>query len=189
VAAWQVDGLGIENCVVLNKMSGSMLLSRCPALLMEHTVICRPMISAFVLRNEPDQPATMNHNIFTDMLAKKAKHNIGLFAVDHRLRCPRMRNNVFFLRCFPPEQRHISGKATASDLKDYIADPLFVDPRFAGDSSSADRFGPDVMMHPNVDLDFDSFFARDPRVIKRGIGLRREAFADFPFVSKTTGGE
>jgi len=185
VTAWHVADLSIENCVILNKMSGGMALMQCPNLRVEHTVFGRPLISAFMLRNDKDQPAVMNHNIITDMLHKKAVLNINLLTVDHRLRCPQMRNNCFFLRCFPPEVRHIVGRSTALDLKDYIVDPLFADPRFAGDPSKEDQFGPDAMMNPRLDLDFDSFFATNPEVLKWDIGLQPRAFQDFRFSAGT----
>ena len=184
VTAWHVENLTIGNCVILNKMSGGMALTRCPNLLVEHTVFARPMITCFMLRNAKDERAVMNHNIFTDMLKKKAVLNINLFTVDHRLRCPRMRNNCFFLRCFPPEERHIIGKATAADLSDHIVDPLFADPRFTGDPTDATQFGPDRMMHPHLTLDFNSFFATNPEVVRRRIGLQPEAFKDFRFTAE-----
>ena len=46
----------------------------------EHRVA--PMIQAFVHRNEKQQLATMENCIFTDMLEKKAKLNIGLLCCD-----------------------------------------------------------------------------------------------------------
>lgn len=36
-------------------------------------------------------------------------------------------------------------------------------------------------MDLGLKLDFDSFFATNPEVIRRGIGLQPEAFKDFPF--------
>jgi hypothetical protein len=178
IAGWYVDDLFIENCVIMNKMSGSMILSRCPDLCMEHTVICRPMITAFHLHNEAGESAEMSHNIFTDMLRKKARLNIMLFYGS----CPQMRNNCYFLREFLPEERHLFGEKTAADLAEYIQDPVFADPKFADDPSpESEGFPPDRMTHPSVDLDFDSFFATNPVVVERGIGLQPEAFADFRF--------
>lgn len=43
------------------------------------------------------------------------------------------------------------------------------------------EFPPDRLMNPALALDFSSFFATDPEVVKRGIGLQREAFEDFHF--------
>jgi len=178
ISALQVDHLAIENCVMMNKMSGSMVLRQCPTLRMEHTVICRPMITCFYLLNEAKHSAVMNHNIFTDMLAKKAKHNIYLFYG----RCPQMRNNCYFLRQFPPEERHLFGKSTAADLKEHIHDPVFADPKFPGDPSpDTEGFPPDRLMQTSLDLDFSSFFATNPEVVKRGIGLQPAAFRDFGF--------
>jgi len=52
-----------------------------------------------------------------------------------------MRNNCFFLRCFPPDR----------------------------------------LMRASLKLDFDSLFATNPEVLRRGIGLQPFAFDDFDF--------
>ena len=85
VTAWDVDGLRVKNCVYLDKMGGMMIV-RCPNLRVSSCVIARPKIACFILRNEKDQPAIMENNIFTDMLKKKALHNINLFVVDGRIK-------------------------------------------------------------------------------------------------------
>ena len=40
-------------------------------------------------------------------------------------------------------------------------------------------------MDPAIKLDFDSFFATNPEVAKRGIGLQPDAFKDYRFRPKT----
>lgn len=178
ISAWEVERLVIENCVILNKMSGSMWLRDCPDLRMNHTVIGRPMITAFGITFPEDRPAVMRNNIITDMLRKKARHNIYLIYG----RCPQIHDTCFLLREFGPEERHIAGDYTAAELPEKIQDPVFADPQFAGDPDpDGEGFAPDRMMHTAVDLDFNSFFATNPIHIERGIGLQREAFRDFHF--------
>ena len=98
-----------------------------------------------------------------------------------------MRNNCYLVRCFPPAERKLFANNTIGQLEKYISTPLFADPLFAGDpgikGNPADKtgFAPDRMMEPDLKLDFDSFFATNPEVIKRGIGLQPEAFKDFNF--------
>jgi hypothetical protein len=182
VTAWHVSGLEIENCVTSNKMSGSMYLERCPDLRFANSVIARPMITAFCLRNTDSEPAVMENNIFTDMLDKKAALNINLFTVDNQLGGLRQRNNCYLLRRFPPAERALVGQRTAGDLADYISEALFADPGFAGVPGDDAGFAGDRVMSPAaMDFDFPAFFATSPEVAARGIGLQPEAFADFHF--------
>jgi len=190
ITAWHTADLLIRNCVMINKMSGSMHLERCPDLRLENAVVMRPMIQMLILRNDANQKATFSSVLFTDMLEKKAKLNIAMFAVDAELGCPAMNNCGFFMRCFPPHERAVKGRLTAFDLAQWIHDPLFGDPLFAGDPLKPDPCGdragfpPDRLASPGAAIDFDSFFATDPQYVKRGIGLDRAAFADFHFAGR-----
>jgi hypothetical protein len=188
LSAFYVRDLLVKNCVSINKMGGSMYTWRCPGLRVENTIFASPMIASFVHRNEKDQKALMENCIFTDMLAKKAALNIGLLCCDGHIDSFLMRNNCFFLRdCIPVEKRSLNGKATIGELGKYIVDPVFADPLFAGDpvvaglSTNKAGFPPDRMMDPSFKLDFNSYFATNPELIKRGIGLQPEAFKDFNF--------
>ena len=187
LSAMFIDHLTVRNCVNTYKMGGAMYIWRCPNLRVENSVFAEPMINSFILRNTKTQAANMDHNIFTDMLDKKAKLNIGLFAVDGEIEAFRQRNNAYFLRAFPAEERAINGTKTLAQLTAYISEPLVADPLFAGDPGLPGKpkdktgFSPDRLMDPTLALDFDSFFATNPELIKRGIGLQPEAFRDFKF--------
>ena len=148
---------------------------------------------AFVHRNAKQQPALMENCIFTDMLEKKAKLNIGVLCCDGERDAFQHRNNCYFLRdCIPLDQRALDGSRTASQLEQSILTPLFADPLFVGDPGVAGKptdkagFSPDRMMEPGLKLDFDSFFATNPELLQRGIGLQREAFKDFHFRQPVT---
>ena len=190
VLAWHVADLVIRNCVNTNKMAG-MLLTQCPNLRIENCVFARPMIHSFVHRNKADQTTFMDNNIFTDNLEKKAALNIAFLCVDGEINSFRQRNNCYFVRCFTPQDRVMNGtKATIKDMGQYLLDPLFADPMFAGDpgvkGNPADKsgFGPERLMDPALKADFDAFFATNPEVVRRGIGLQPEAFKDFRFDRK-----
>ena len=191
VSAFQIENLTIKNCINTYKFGG-MYFWRCPNLLIENCVFAEPMIMAFVLRNEKTQKATMRNCIFTDMLEKKAKLNIGVLCCDGAIDGFLNQNNCYFLRdVFPLEQRVLNGNKTIGQLGDYILDPQFADPQFAGDpgvkGNPQDKsgFSPDRMMDATFKVDFDSFFATNPELIQRGIGLQREAFQDFHFNRNT----
>ena len=141
------------------------------------------MISSFYLRNDTNQTANMDNNIFADMLQKKAIMNISLFTVDYYKDAFRQKNNCYLFRCFPPEERAIMGTNSVLFFKEHFEAPLFADPQFAGDPNPTNTAGfpPDRMMDPGLKLDFNSFFATNPEVVKRGIGLQPEAFKDFKF--------
>jgi hypothetical protein len=183
IVAWHVSDLFIKNCVTMNKMMGCYYFERCPGLRVENSVLCRPMISSFYLRNDTNQAANMDNNIFADMLEKKAKFNISLFTVDYYKDAFHQKNNCYFFRCFPPEERAIIGTNSVLFFKEHFEAPLFADPKFAGDPSPTNTAGfpPDRMMDPRLKLDFNSFFATNPEVVKRGIGLQPEAFRDYKF--------
>jgi hypothetical protein len=187
VAAYFVDGLLIKNCVNTYKFGG-MYFWRCPNLKIENTVFAEPMINAFVLRNLADQPSLMRNCIFTDMLDKKARLNLGVLCCDGDITGFRQENTCYFLRdCIPLDDRVLNGKAPLKELQPYILRPVFADPQFAGDpgvkGNPADKsgFSPDRMMDSSLALDFDSFFAENPELKRRGIGLEPEAFHDFHF--------
>jgi hypothetical protein len=188
VVASHVNRLTISNCVNTYKFGGGIYIWRCPNLLVHHCVFAEPMIHAFVLRNEKTQPSMLENCIFTDMLEKKAKLNIGLLCCDGEMQAFRNRNDCYFLRdCIPLKDRALNGGMTLDKLSPYLLDPIFADPMFAGDpgakGNAADKsgFSPDRMMEPALKLDFDSFFATNPELVKRGIGLQPAAFKDFHF--------
>ncbi|MFA7159347.1 MAG: hypothetical protein WC299_08590 [Kiritimatiellia bacterium] len=187
LSAFYVKDLLVKNCVSINKMGGSMYFWRCPDLRVENTVFASPMIASFIHRNEKEQKALMENCIFTDMLAKKAALNIGLLCCDGHIDSFLMRNNCYVLRdCIPVEKRALIGKATIGELGKYIVDPVFADPLFAGDpvvaglSTNTAGFPPDRIFKITK-LDFNSYFATSPELVRRGIGLQPEAFKDFNF--------
>ncbi|MFA7159340.1 MAG: hypothetical protein WC299_08555 [Kiritimatiellia bacterium] len=199
ITALHVENLLVKNCVTMNKMSGAMSFGRCPGIRLENNILARPMISSFGLNNTGEQKMFIENNIFTDMLEKKAKMNID-FAELENASSLQLRDNCFLFRCFPPEKRivfcdvdHAIHKVTKSytigdfdaefgDTRTLFADPLFAgDPGVKGNPKDKSGYAPDRMMDPGLKLDFSSFFATDPEVVKRGIGLQPEAFKDFVF--------
>lgn len=187
VAAFHIENLTIRNCVNTYKFGG-MYFWRCPNLVIENTVFAEPMIMAFVLRNEKDQKATLRNCIFTDMLDKKARLNLGILCCDGAQDSFVSQNDCYYLRdCIPLAERHLNSSQTATLMGKHLLDPLFANPQLAGDpgvkGNPQDKsgFAPDRMMEPTLRLDFDSFFATNPEVLKRDMGLQPAAFADFHF--------
>jgi len=192
VDAYYTENLTISNCVNTNKMGGALYIWRCPNFVARNNVFAAPMILSFVLRNTKTQTSTMDNNIFTDMFDKKARLNIGLLCVDGELAGFRQHNNCYLLRdVIPLKERALLTTLTIGEAGAYIHEPLFADPAFAGDPNPAAGnpvmpngvrvIAPDRMMDAKVPLDFNSFFATNPDVVKRGMGLQPEAFKDFRF--------
>ena len=187
VSAFYIENLTIKNCINTYKFGG-MYFWRCPNLVIQNTVFAEPMIMAFVLRNDKTQKATMRNCIFTDMLEKKAKLNIGVLCCDGEIESFLHQNNCYYLRdCIPLDQRALDGTRPLAKMEKHVLDPLFADPLFAGDpgktGNPADKsgFSPDRMMDSKFKVDFDSFYALAPELIQRDIGLQRAAFRDYHF--------
>jgi hypothetical protein len=200
ITACQIDGLLIQNCVTMNKMSGAMIFERCSNLRLEHNVFARPMIFAFLFNHMARQDVRISNNIITDMLEKKAILNI-VFAEVEEGTLLQLSNNCFVLRCFPPKERNfvafvdharhkVTRIATFADLEESgETRSVFVDPGVAGaldatqDSAHTSSFPVERLMDPRTASDFNSFFATHPEVRQRNIGLQPEAFAEFGFRS------
>ncbi len=184
VDALDVENLLIQNCVTSNKMSGSMMIRHCPDVRIENCVIVRPMISSFHLWNRPHQPAVVRNNIFTDCLQKKAALNTHFMGFSENIEND---SNCYFLR-FPSDVRQLVRDKTIHEIdpawvSNYVvADPGFAgDPGVAGNPDDKSGFSPDRLLNPSLAIDFNSFFATNPELLQRGIGLQPEAFADFHF--------
>jgi len=189
VSAWYVNNLLIKNCVFVNKYQVLSLTGPCPDARIENNVFAGTMVLHVVLGNRENAKASMENNIFTDNIPVKAAGNIPLFNMgDYTVN----RNNCYYLRSFfSPDKRfpYEAGKGFTEYEKDgRIKDPLFANPRFAGVAVPDPKFkpsydmgfaledSPDRLMDPAYNLTFSDFFATNPEVVKRGIGLIQADF-------------
>ena len=107
------------------------------------------------------------------------------------------RNNCYFLRTHESERTlywilnfkedgKILGhtRMTLPEYKKRVAptDSVVLDPQFAIfqrlDPAKVPEFSIDQFVDTKVPLDFPDLFATNPEVVKRGMGLQPEAFAD-----------
>lgn len=186
ISAFDFSDMFVQNCVIIDKMSGGMMWNGCPGLRVEHCASVRSMTANFVLRNTSEQLAVFTRNVFTDALKKKADNNVSLFVVDMEVGGFRMIDNAYFLRSQPLEQRHLVNEEPIGNLSSHIINPRFVNPRFAGDPGDDgrgqdDHRGIDRMTNRDAAIDFPSFFVTDPDLVAAGIGLQPDAFKDFHF--------
>lgn len=200
VTAWEITKLLIKNCVFVNKFQGASLWRPCPDLRIVNNVFAGTMVYHLVLGNTPPDKTMLMNNIFTDNIPSKAFQNVPLFNLGEDTV---NRNNCYYLRDrFSPETRtpYDMGGKTFSRLqeKGIILDPLFANPRFAGVVTPDARFNPsydmgyaledspDRLMDAALDLSFADFFATNPEVLERGIGLIP---ADFESLLPATGSD
>ncbi len=189
ISAWHVDNLLVKNCVFVNKFQCLSLIGPCPDARIENNVFAGTMVLHVVLGNRENAKASMENNIFTDNIPSKAAGNIPLFNMgDYTVN----RNNCYYLRnFFSPDKRtpYDPVRTFAEHLKEgHIVDALFANPRFAGvvvpdpkfkpsyDMGFALEDSPDRLMDPALNLTFSDFFATNPEVVKRGIGLIQADF-------------
>lgn len=185
IMAHQVKDLHVRNVVGTNQFGGTLYIVRSPGLRLENSVFLRPQISTMTIRNEPGEDSVLADNIFTDMLDKKAVQNIPLFTLDRSggREVHEQRNNLYFFRAFPPEERHLYGSTTAFDQPQIFIEPQFGDPEFVGgdilrEMGRDSSYMPDLMCHSYLDYNFEVFMATKPSVLERGIGLEPGAFTD-----------
>ncbi len=192
VNASSIEDLLIKNCVILNKFQGMSLWHPCPNLRIENNVFAGTMILHILLGNRPSAPALIEKNIFTDNIPVKAAGNIPIFSMD-----PAMvnRDNCYYLRSFFTKDERkmveLDHSMDPSELGKTIINPLFADPRFAGvalpdpkfvpsyDMGYALETSPDRLVAPDLKLSFSDFFATNPEVVKRQMGLVPQDFEDF----------
>ncbi len=186
ITAHDVENLLISNIVSVNKFGGALYLLHCPNVRVEHSVLLRPQINSVLLRNEADQPSIWDDNIFTDNLKKKADLNIQMLTADRSMTGMLMTNNVFQIRSFPVETREVFYSTMTlpeAASRGIVVDYLVTDPQYAGIVELIDggedppSFPPDRFAgRLDLEFDFGLFFATDPEVVSRDIGLRPELF-------------
>jgi len=185
----------VSNCVTITGFN-SIGVGDCPNFRLEHSVVVVPMIQVTII--SAAEPAFIENNIFTDGSLGKLKVNLHEWSGNRKIV---ENNNAYFLR-IPDQEKKLfwllgfeeNGKApshTRMSLAEYktrvaATDSIIADPQFAGLSRQhkAQPFAPDAFISNNFGpLDFPDFFATNPEVVKRGIGLQPEKFRDFRFQS------
>ncbi len=186
VCAWNSGNLRISNCVIARGFDGLEVTS-CPGFLIENNVFVGNLIQTTKLSTE----ATVRNNIFSDSIPTKVKVPLQQYGTQNGIED---HNNCYFLRA-PDEERQLfwvlnfseGGKNlghTRMSLADYDrrvrpTGSIIADPQFPAiqklDPAKVAKFPIDALASP---FDFHEVFATNPEVVKRGMGLQPEAFAD-----------
>ena len=186
VCAWNSGNLRISNCVIARGFDG-LEVTTCPGFVLENNVLVCNLIQTTKLATA----ATVRNNIFADSIPTKVKVPLQQYGTQHGIED---HNNCYFLRA-PDDERQLfwvlnfteGGKNlghTRMSLADYDrrvrpTGSIIADPQFPAiqklDPAKLAKFPIDSLASP---FDFQDLFATNPEVIKRGIGLQPEAFAD-----------
>ncbi len=186
VCAWNSENLRISNCVIARGFDG-LEVTTCPGFVLENNVFVGNLIQTTKLATA----ATVRNNIFADSIPSKVKVPLQQYGAKYGIED---HNNCYFLRV-PDDERQLfwvlnfseEGKNpshTRMSLADYDrrvrpTGSIIADPQFPAiqklDPAKAAKFPIDSLASP---IDFHDLFATNPAVVKRGIGLQQEAFAD-----------
>ena len=163
VNASESPGMVVRNCVLHGGWT-SLALSRCPDSLVENNVF----IMTILRQLTADAPTIVRRNIFCECIRGKAHQTLLELSPNVT-----ETDNCFYMR-WPEEE-----KLAVNDM------PL---PKYRVRTGS-NAFAANPMMpgtpgwgqgwQQSSDKDFDEFFATNPELILRDIGLQPEAFADF----------
>ncbi len=96
------DFLTIENCVFANGFDG-MVVRGCANLVVRNSVFLRNLIQGMIVNNNPDQPVTLENNVFVDSHTGKARSGYLEMA---RVEGLSEDNNLFYMR-LPDEERKV----------------------------------------------------------------------------------
>ncbi len=174
IVSRNVENLTVENAAFFNHFV-TLYLHHTENFVMNDSVIARPWIWSMINYADPATAARFNRVIFTDSFEMKAEQNIPLFYGGSegfvQTDC------VYVLRpAQPPEWRHLTDGETVDQAPGSYVNPLFTDPKFAAVEALIAggyeaEFPADDLMHEDVVHNFDAFFATDPTVTARNIGL------------------
>jgi len=188
----------VSNCVTITGFN-SMGIAGCPNFRLEHSVVVVPMIQSTMISIDvrSKEPDYVENNIFTDNSVYKLKVWFQEWYGQNNIVD---KNNAYFPRVSDEEKQLFwimnfeeNGKNlghTRMGLAEYkkrvaATDSIIADPQFAGLARphKATPYGPDAFIGNFGPLDFPDFYATNPELIKRGIGLQPEKFRDFHFKS------
>ncbi|MCA1808067.1 MAG: hypothetical protein LC725_01150 [Lentisphaerae bacterium] len=190
--ATDCGALTIRNSVSLSGKSGPSLHGGLDYVRIENCVFFRNMIQQLAVSAARKQTVegVVARNIFTDGLDKKfSARMLGISVAGYNKFDPLdFSDNCFYPRRDWDRKQLVNGW-TFAELDTHLGETrsLLANPEFAGlagvpekTESGTPIYPPDRMCGTGA-ISLDKFFATNPELVKRGIGLQPEAFADFHF--------
>lgn len=186
------ENLTISNCVFLNGIYGIDVSGS--GMKIEHNVFGLNLIEATKIK------ATGPGNVFRDnIVTDSSPGKVGVwlhtwsgykFIKDENncyvLRVPDEERKLFWVMDFVEKGENLGHvRMGLGEYRKRVmeTDSIVADPGFKAlakiPPSAAKEFGPDILVKYAGKENFSDFFATNPELIKRGIGLQPEAFADF----------
>lgn len=196
VMARDCRDLFIRNNVIISAMGGGVHILYSHNTRVEHNVFLVNWVHLTVFQNNPRDPGSLTHNIFTDNL--NVKFHVKLLynspVIDEQTH-----TNGYFVRRLgkdrPWEKAGTLGQWLDGIAQTYSHTPEMIsivdDPQFQGTHGAAplDRHGQPMFLGDYLigkeDLDFPDLFATSDQYLSRDIGLQKQVFEDFHFNKQT----
>lgn len=153
----------VRNCVARGGWT-AVALSRSPDSLVENNVFIMTILRHLVC----DAPTTVRGNIFCECIRNKAHQTLLELSANVT-----EANNCFYLRWPEDEKLAINSRPLTEYRVRTGSDAMAANPMMPGTPGRLQGW------QQSDDQDFDRFFATNPQLIRRGIGLQPEAFGDF----------
>src|SRR5690606_924590 len=184
------ENVTVSNCVTITGFN-SMGIRGCSNFRLQHSVVVVPMIQAtMITAGSGGAPARIENNIFTDNSAYKLKiwfqewkgqDDIVDKNNDYFLRVPDDEKKLFWILSFQENGKDLGHvRMSLAEYRKRVAatNSIIADPQFAGLARphQATAYGPDAFLGRLDSLDFPDFYATNPEVVKRGMGLQPEQF-------------
>jgi len=171
INVWRCPDMLVRNCVLMHGMT-SAFFRRCPNLVVENSVFVNALIHHLIAGGNQDEPARVAGNIFGENT--RGKVHISFVRLQPGAE---QENNCFYVR-WPEAERKVITDLTLPEYRARFGDhgSFVANPKLAAAIGFHRGNGPHI-----TNPDFDGLFATDPFAVKRGVGLRPEAFRDFHF--------
>ncbi|MFA7157683.1 MAG: hypothetical protein WC299_00155 [Kiritimatiellia bacterium] len=196
------SNLLVKNCFCTRGFRGPHFWS-CAGLRVENNVFFINQIGMMFMLGKPADVFSFDRNIFADNIIGKSLQPLLLISAPDQM-LPG--TNCFYLRNSEKDRKMIRLGDEAMTWGDYKklsgnrSEIIFANPRFTAlrelvtFSGEADWRKTIVVKSkelaaehaPDKPWDFKDFFAQNPDLVKRGIGLQPEAFKDYQFITSTT---
>jgi len=163
VNASESPGMLVRNCVLHGGWT-SLALSRCPGSLVENNVFLMTILRQLTA----DAAAIARRNVFCECIRGKAHQTLLELSPNVT-----ETDNCFYLR-WPEEEKLAVNNLPLPQYRVQTGSNAFAaNPMMPGTPGRRQGW------QQSSDKDFDEFFATNPELILRDIGLQAEAFADF----------
>ena len=163
VDASESPQMRVRNCVLHGGWT-SLALSRCPDSLVENNVFLMTILRQLTA----DAPAVVRRNVFCECIRNKTHQTLLQLSANVE-----ESDNCFYLRWPEDEKLAVNNMPLPQYRARTGSNAFAANPMMSGTPGRCQGW------QRTSDKDFDEFFATNPELVLRDIGLQAEAFADF----------